>query len=202
MITSQYLGSSSITNADFNAFSEAIRVDPGAGYLYVDRCDIHLQLDMSMLAYQDCRRAVALPQPTPQDGTWYRSFFAVIQWCGANFSLIFGRSLPGQDLALPGPGGEPRCYHVAIEPVPGARLRPDLCLTVMDVSERLALATWIVDCDGRFSLTRRFQLIRPADGKTLLKARTRFACVALSSGRPKRLPEEYQRIYGAAVVAE
>ncbi|NGO90767.1 MAG: acyl-CoA thioesterase, partial [Halomonas sp.] len=55
---------------------------------------------------------------------------------------------------------------------------------------------------GRFSLTRRFQLIRPADGKTLLKARTRFACVALSSGRPKRLPEEYQRIYGAAVVTE
>ena len=68
--------------------------------------------------------------------------------------------------------------------------------------DRLCLATWIVDCDGRFSLTRRFQLIRPADGKTLLKARTRFACVALSSGRPKRLPEEYQRIYGAAVVAE
>ncbi|WP_394427099.1 acyl-CoA thioesterase [Vreelandella stevensii] len=68
--------------------------------------------------------------------------------------------------------------------------------------DTLCLATWIVDCDGRFSLTRRFQLIRPADGKTLLKARTRFACVALSSGRPKRLPEEYRRIYGAAVVPE
>ncbi|XQU09075.1 acyl-CoA thioesterase [Halomonas sp. LY9] len=68
--------------------------------------------------------------------------------------------------------------------------------------DALQLATWIVACDGRFSLTRRFQLKRVADGKTLLNARTRFACVALSSGRPKRLPEEYQRIYGGAVVAE
>ncbi len=52
------------------------------------------------------------------------------------------------------------------------------------------------------SLTRRFQLKRVDDGKTLLNARTRFACVALSSGRPKRLPEEYQRLYGSAVVEE
>lgn len=68
--------------------------------------------------------------------------------------------------------------------------------------DMLQLATWIVGCDGRFSLTRRFQLKRQSDGKLLLNARTRFACIALSSGRPKRLPEEYQRIYGSAVVAE
>lgn len=69
-------------------------------------------------------------------------------------------------------------------------------------NDDLQLATWIVACDGRFSLTRRFQLKRVSDGKTLLNARTRFACVALSSGRPKRLPDEYQRIYGGALVAE
>lgn len=68
--------------------------------------------------------------------------------------------------------------------------------------DKLALATWIVECDGRFSLTRRFQLKRRHDAKTLLNARTRFACIALSSGRPKRLPDEYQEIYGAAIVAE
>lgn len=66
----------------------------------------------------------------------------------------------------------------------------------------LQLATWIVDCDERFSLTRRFQLVRAEDAKTLLNARTRFACVALSTGRPKRLPEEYRRIYGNAVIVE
>ena len=68
--------------------------------------------------------------------------------------------------------------------------------------DALALATWIVECDGRFTVTRRFQLKRLEDGKTLLNARTRFACIALSSGRPKRLPEEYQAIYGTAQVAE
>ena len=68
--------------------------------------------------------------------------------------------------------------------------------------DELALATWIVECDGRFSLTRRFQLKRQRDAKTLLNARTRFACIALSSGRPKRLPDEYQEIYGAALVNE
>lgn len=68
--------------------------------------------------------------------------------------------------------------------------------------DQLQLATWIVACDGRFSLTRCFQLKRKHDAKTLLKARTRFACVALSSGRPMRLPDEYRRIYGDAVVDE
>lgn len=68
--------------------------------------------------------------------------------------------------------------------------------------EQLALATWIVGCDGRLTLTRRFQLIRPADGRTLLRARTRFACIELTSGRPRRLPEEYVTIYGGALVVE
>ncbi|HSP31793.1 MAG TPA: acyl-CoA thioesterase, partial [Halomonas sp.] len=68
--------------------------------------------------------------------------------------------------------------------------------------DELQLATWIVDCDERFSLTRRFQLVRVKDAKTLLYARTRFACVALSSGRPKRLPDEYRCVYGGAVVSE
>lgn len=68
--------------------------------------------------------------------------------------------------------------------------------------DALVLATWIVACDGRTSLTRRFELKRVSDTRTLLAARTRFACVALSTGRPKRLPEEYRRLYGAAVVNE
>lgn len=68
--------------------------------------------------------------------------------------------------------------------------------------DRLRLATWIIDADGRLTLTRRFQLIRPADGRTLLRARTRFACIELSSGRPRRLPEEYRRIYGEVAVMD
>ncbi|APX91838.1 thioesterase [Halomonas sp. 1513] len=70
------------------------------------------------------------------------------------------------------------------------------------VGERLELATWIVACDGRLTLTRRFQLRRPADARTLLRARTRFACIELSSGRPRRMPAEYVAGYGSVLVGE
>ncbi|ALM51318.1 acyl-CoA thioesterase [Halomonas huangheensis] len=69
------------------------------------------------------------------------------------------------------------------------------------VGERLAMATWIVQCDGRLTLTRCFQLQRIADGVTLLRAQTRYACIALSTGRPRRLPESFIRGYGGAVVS-
>ncbi|MHB0776826.1 acyl-CoA thioesterase [Halomonas sp. WWR20] len=68
--------------------------------------------------------------------------------------------------------------------------------------EQLQLATWIVACDGRLTLTRRFQLLRPADGRTLLRARTRFACIELSSGRARRMPDEYVAVYGSARVED
>lgn len=68
--------------------------------------------------------------------------------------------------------------------------------------EHLRLATWIVGCDGRLTLTRRFQLTRPRDDCTLLRARTRFACIELSSGRARRLPAAYVAIYGGAQVDE
>lgn len=68
--------------------------------------------------------------------------------------------------------------------------------------EPLMLATWIVSCDGRLSLTRRFQLIRCEDHRCLLRGQTRFACIELSSGRPRRMPEEFTRIYQQALCSE
>lgn len=68
--------------------------------------------------------------------------------------------------------------------------------------DRLRMATWIVGCDGRLTLTRRFQLQRIEDGGTLLRARTRFACIELSTGRARRLPKVYVDIYGSARVEE
>lgn len=68
--------------------------------------------------------------------------------------------------------------------------------------ERLELATWIVACDGRLTLTRRFQLKRLMDDRTLLRGRTRFACIELSSGRPRRMPVEYVETYGSVLVEE
>jgi len=64
----------------------------------------------------------------------------------------------------------------------------------------VVVATWIVEWDGRLTMARRFQVVRPADGVTLLRARMRFACIELSSGRPRRLPPEFIDGYGPAVL--
>ena len=47
---------------------------------------------------------------------------------------------------------------------------------------------------------RRFQVIRESDGVTLLRAGMRFACIELSSGRPRRMPPAFIEGYGPAVL--
>lgn len=66
--------------------------------------------------------------------------------------------------------------------------------------QQLQMATWIVESDQRLKMERRFQLIRPEDGVTLLRAKTIFVCIELSSGKPKRMPSEFVEGYGAAVM--
>ncbi|MEP5763930.1 MAG: thioesterase family protein [Halieaceae bacterium] len=68
------------------------------------------------------------------------------------------------------------------------------------LGDKLQVATWIDAWDGRLTMQRRFQLVRPADASTLLRARMSFACVALDSGRPRRLPPEFIDGYGKAVL--
>jgi acyl-CoA thioester hydrolase len=66
-------------------------------------------------------------------------------------------------------------------------------------ADALQLGTWILDWDRRLKMTRHFQLIRPADGRTLLRAQTTFVCIELSTGRPKRMPQAFVDGYGAAI---
>jgi acyl-CoA thioester hydrolase len=68
------------------------------------------------------------------------------------------------------------------------------------LGDHLQLATWIVESDNRLKVTRTFQLIRPAEGITLLRARTIFVCIELSSGKPKRMPLEFVQTYGPALI--
>src|SRR5690606_17033305 len=68
-------------------------------------------------------------------------------------------------------------------------------------NEELQMATWIIESDHRLKMTRHFQLTRPADATTLLRARTTFVCIELSSGRPKRMPAEFIEGYGRATLA-
>ncbi|WP_342245629.1 acyl-CoA thioesterase [Pseudomonas sp. OTU5201] len=65
--------------------------------------------------------------------------------------------------------------------------------------QELQMATWIVESDQRLKMDRRFQLVRPDDGTTLLRAKTTFVCIELSSGRPKRMPTEFVEGYGRAL---
>ncbi|MCY1208658.1 tol-pal system-associated acyl-CoA thioesterase [compost metagenome] len=65
--------------------------------------------------------------------------------------------------------------------------------------QELQMGTWIVESDQKLKMDRRFQLVRPEDGATLLRARTTFVCIELSSGRPRRMPSEFVEGYGSAL---
>ena len=73
-----------------------------------------------------------------------------------------------------------------------------LAAAILD--DQVSCATWIVACDHKLKLTRQFQFIRDSDGVTLLKARTEFVCIALSSGKPKRMPGIFADTYGDAMI--
>lgn len=68
--------------------------------------------------------------------------------------------------------------------------------------DEVVAGTWITSWDRRLTMERRFQVIRLDDGVTLLRAAMRFACIELSSGRPRRMPEEFLLGYGPAVLGE
>ncbi len=57
--------------------------------------------------------------------------------------------------------------------------------------EKLLIGTWIVENDQRISITRRYQIVRESEGVTRLRRRTRCVCVALDSGKPRRMPPEF-----------
>jgi acyl-CoA thioester hydrolase len=68
------------------------------------------------------------------------------------------------------------------------------------IGEALTLATWLLPSDGRLTMERRFQLIRHRDRATILRGRWNLVCIELSSGRARRMPPEFLRVYRAAAV--
>ncbi|KAF1067539.1 MAG: hypothetical protein GAK45_01629 [Pseudomonas citronellolis] len=68
--------------------------------------------------------------------------------------------------------------------------------------DALQIGTWIVQSDQKLKMDRCFQLVRPDDGLTLLRARTTFVCIELSSGKPRRMPAEFIDGYGQALLVE
>lgn len=66
--------------------------------------------------------------------------------------------------------------------------------------DEIVVATWIVSWDRRLTMRRRFQVQRSSDAVTLLRGEMEFACIELSSGRPRRMPPEFIDGYGPAVL--
>jgi acyl-CoA thioester hydrolase len=73
-------------------------------------------------------------------------------------------------------------------------------LQASHLGDEIDTATWIVDWDKRLTMTRHFQIRSVASGNTLLRAEVRFACIEISSGKPRRLPREFIDGYGPAVI--
>lgn len=74
-------------------------------------------------------------------------------------------------------------------------------LAAANADDHLVLGTWLTGYDGRFRSSRQFQLVRPSDGKTLVRAVSTHACVDMKTQRPSRAPKEFAEILGAAAVA-
>jgi acyl-CoA thioester hydrolase len=63
------------------------------------------------------------------------------------------------------------------------------------LAHTLLLGTWIVACDGRLRCTRRFEILRVADGKRVLDAEIDYFCLNLDTGKPCRFPREFVECY-------
>ena len=63
--------------------------------------------------------------------------------------------------------------------------------------DTLQVATRIVECDGKLRAQRRFQIWRPADAQTLLRATLDYVCMNLDSGRAARMPAVFSAAYRA-----
>ncbi len=61
--------------------------------------------------------------------------------------------------------------------------------------EAVSIGTWLVACDNRMRLWRRYQVIKTDSGITCLRGLTRFVCADFKSGRPKRMPESFIKGY-------
>jgi len=63
------------------------------------------------------------------------------------------------------------------------------------LGEELLLGTWIVASDGRLRCTRRFDILRAADGERVLEAEIDFFSLNLDTGKPCRFPAEFAEHY-------
>jgi len=68
------------------------------------------------------------------------------------------------------------------------------------LGDDLLLATWLTTGDGKLTMMRSFQLVRARDSRTLMRGRWDLVCIELSSGKVRRMPNEFCDVYNGALV--
>ena len=61
--------------------------------------------------------------------------------------------------------------------------------------ERLWCATWLAPGGSRLRITRHYEIRHAATGRLVFQAQTDWVCVAIDTGRPKRMPPEFESVY-------
>jgi acyl-CoA thioester hydrolase len=61
--------------------------------------------------------------------------------------------------------------------------------------DRIHVATWITGNDGRIRLRRRFQMVKPETGATLLRGLSDFVCINIETGKASRMPAHFVETY-------
>ena len=64
------------------------------------------------------------------------------------------------------------------------------------LGDEIIIANWVTRNDGRLRASRAFQIMRRSDHMTLLVGASNYACIALSTGRPVRMPDLFRDKYG------
>lgn len=62
------------------------------------------------------------------------------------------------------------------------------------LGEQLVLRTWLSDLNGLYS-TRQYVFYRPSDQSIIFTGQTKWACVEIATGRPKRLSPSFTQAY-------
>lgn len=66
--------------------------------------------------------------------------------------------------------------------------------------ETILAETWVSEMKN-VSSVRKYRFVREPDGRLLAEAETRWGFIDFSTGRPKRVPEEIQRLFAPSVHA-
>jgi acyl-CoA thioester hydrolase len=63
------------------------------------------------------------------------------------------------------------------------------------LGDPVLVGTWLLPGGSRMRVRRRFQVVREADGETLVRAEVDYASIELSTGRPARWPDAFKVSY-------